>query len=93
MNEITITGDNLVDYIKTINSKDDFIKFLEYLNIDFELGKNHWENDDLKSFLDGMLGFTQAIDGYYKNTGETIDTDIITWRMFAEILLAAKVYE
>jgi len=30
--------------------------------------------------------------GYYKNMGETVDVENITWQMAAEMLLAATVY-
>jgi hypothetical protein len=30
--------------------------------------------------------------GYYKNMGEDVDVERITWRMAAEMLLAATVY-
>jgi hypothetical protein len=32
------------------------------------------------------------MDGFYKNMGETVDVETVTWRMAAQMLLAASVY-
>ncbi len=87
-----IVGDDLFDYVRTINSRDDFIYFIQSLNADYRMKREEWENDDLESFLEGLSGFTQSIDGYYKNRGDVVDIETITWRMLAEILLAATVH-
>jgi hypothetical protein len=91
MNQI-VCGDQLVDYAKTIKSKEDFSYFLKCLIQDYKQNQNEWENSDLASYLEGINGFTSDMSGYYKNLGEDVDTREITWRLMAEILLAASVY-
>lgn len=88
-----IVGDDLFDYARTVNSRDDFIKFVEFLNADYRVKNDEWGNTDLESFLGGLSGFAQDMDGYYKNMGDVVDVEAITWRMAAEMLLAARVYE
>ncbi|MCB9333485.1 MAG: hypothetical protein H6574_20695 [Lewinellaceae bacterium] len=66
---------------KIINQQD-FVSFLNKLIMDFNQNKNQWENDDLLSFLKGLEGY--ASDKFH---GE------VSWKTFAEILLAARVYE
>ena len=87
-----MVGDDLFAYAKTVNSRTDFVKFVEYLNQDFQRKRSEWGNNDLESFLTGLSGFTQDMDGYYKNIGETVNVEDITWRMAAQMLLAATVY-
>ena len=77
----------------TVKSRTDFIIFVDALNRNYELHKEVWENGNLESFLSGLSGFVQDMGGFYKNMEEDIDIEIITWRMTAQMLLAAKVYE
>ncbi|RKP43257.1 DUF7660 family protein [Trinickia fusca] len=87
-----MVGDDLYDYARTVNSREDFIKFVEYLNEDYGQQQGQWENLTLGSYLGGLSAFATDMAGYYKNMGETVDVNTITWRMAAEMLLAATVY-
>ena len=87
-----MTSDELFDYAKTVRTRDEFVKFVEFLNEDLHAHKDEWENVDLQSFLGGLSGFARNVAGYYKNMGESVDAENITWRMAAEMLLAATVY-
>jgi hypothetical protein len=87
-----MTSDELFDYAKTVKSREDFVKFTESLNQDFNKNKQEWENIDLQGFLGGLSGFAKNMGGYYRNSGESVDIEDITWRMAAEMLLAATVY-
>jgi len=86
-------GDDLFDYAKTVASREDFVKFVEYLNHDYHQRNGDWGNKTLEQFLSGLSGFANDMIGYYKNIGEVVDVERITWRMAAEMLLAATVYE
>lgn len=85
-------GDDLYEYAKTVQSRDDFIKFVEYLNEDYRQQQTQWENRSLGEFLGGLSSFANDMAGYYKNMGETVDVDTVSWRLVAEMLLAATVY-
>jgi len=52
-----------------------------------------WENDDLKSFLQALEAFASSMEGYYSNMGGKFDPQHPRWANFADILLAARVYE
>jgi hypothetical protein len=67
---------------KKIENQSDFITFLISMKQDLIDNKSTWENDSLENFIDGLIG-------YIKDK----DQDVITWKVFAELLLAAKVYE
>lgn len=76
-----------------INSKKDFEKFMISLLDYLKTSKLEWENRNLEDYLEGIYGFTHDLDGFYKNKGESADTEKPNWRMLANILLAAIHYE
>jgi len=45
------------------------------------------------SFIEGIASFAQDIDGYYKNMEFDTTAETPTWRIFAQILKGATVYE
>jgi hypothetical protein len=85
-------GDDLFAYAKSVSSRAEFVRFVDYLNADFRERPDEWENNTLEGFLGGLSGFAQDMAGFYKNMGESIDVETVTWRMAAQMLLAAKVY-
>lgn len=87
-----MVGDDLFDYAKTVVSREDFVKFVGYLNDDYQHKRDEWGNKTLEEFLGGLSGFANDMAGYYKNMGEAVNVESITWRMAAEMLLAATVY-
>jgi hypothetical protein len=76
-----------------VKSKEDFEEFLHLLLQDLREKRLAWENTDLESYLGGLHGFVLDLKGYYQNCGEVVDVSHPTWKMFADILLAARVYE
>ena len=82
----------MYDFAQSVKSREDFIRFVDHLNDNLDEFRSQWENDDLKSFLRGLASFSNDIKGYYQNMGEKVDANVITWRMAAQMLLAAKVY-
>lgn len=78
---------------KAIQSRADFSAFIQMLLQDFKKHPKEWENDTLESFLEGLSGFVYSMEGYYKNSGVNIDLRTPSWRVFADALLAARVYE
>ena len=89
-----MTYDNdLFSYARRLDSREDFTKFIELLVEDYKARHDEWSNNNLESFLDGLSGFVRDMDGYYKNIGESVDTEVVSWRIVAEMLLAATVYE
>ena len=88
-----MTGDELVEFAEAIKSKDDFIKFMGFYLEDFHNNLDEWDNADLPSYLAGLNGFISNMKGYYQNRGMEVDLDNPSWRMLAEALLAACVFE
>ncbi|MBJ7534910.1 hypothetical protein JDN40_12410 [Rhodomicrobium vannielii ATCC 17100] len=88
-----MNGDDLVDIARMVASRRDFLSFMDILIQNRKKYPGEWDNNDLDSYLYGLAGFTQGMEGYFKNIGENVDADQLTWRALALMLLAAKVYE
>ena len=84
---------DIYDFVENIKTKDDFENFMSMLIKDLKENRADWENNELEPFLDGIRRFTGVLDNYYINSGIEADTSIPTWKMLAEVFLAAKVYE
>jgi hypothetical protein len=89
---MTLAGDALFDYARTVKSRSEFVRFVEFLNTDLRENRDEWENNNLESFLSGLSGFANDMDGFYRNMGEIVDIEQLSWRMAAQMLLAARVY-
>ena len=83
---------NLSEQLDKLESKEDFSRFVLGLLEDFRINSAGWENQDLLSFLEAIAAWSEDMDGFYSNQGR--DTPKVTdWKIFAEILYAARVYE
>lgn len=76
----------------SINNKDEFVNFISALAKDFKENPDEWENKDLFSYLGAMASWIEDMDGYYENTGQSLPKDI-NWKVFSDILMAARFYE
>lgn len=65
-----------------INDKADFLRFLELLKKNLAESPEEWENDTLESFFEGLSGYC-----------EDTRANVPSWRLFADLMLGAKVYE
>jgi hypothetical protein len=86
------SGVELHERMGRIKSKEDLADFVSALKLDLEAHPLEWENPTLGRFLDAMERWIASMDSYYKNTGQP-SVEIPTWRTFADILLASKMYE
>jgi hypothetical protein len=77
---------------KEINTREDFIQFIEFLSSNARNNLNEWENKDLPSYLESMASWIEDMDGYYLNQKSPVPENI-NWAFIADILMAARVYE
>ncbi|RUO80214.1 hypothetical protein CWI84_06155 [Idiomarina tyrosinivorans] len=83
---------NLLGELNKVNTKGDLSKFIMSLVHDLKKNKAQWENDDLSSFLEAMSAWVDDMDGLYgERKNLTVDGEY--WKLFAEMLFAAKYYE
>ncbi|WP_308639595.1 DUF7660 family protein [Paenibacillus silvisoli] len=78
--------------ISEIRTKEDFLKFLSALRKDLVINKDQWENPTLEMYLEAMEAWIDTMEGYYSNTNQSIPEQP-TWKVFADILYASKIYE
>ena len=82
----------LNDYVESIQSKEDFVRFVRALEKSLRDEPEDWENSDLGTFLEAMAAWVEDMEGYYENQGEAVPRNV-SWNVFGQILLAARVYE
>lgn len=76
-----------------VNSKKQFIEFINLLRQDLVENPKSWENKNLNDFLDAIDYYAEDIQGYYENFDTNINSDEPSWQVFADIFKGAKVYE
>lgn len=86
-------GDELLTRGKAVRTRADFEEFLRLLVQNNKEQPDEWEHTSIGDFLDAMNGFVRDIEGYYRNARCDDDPETPSWKMFAEILLASRVYE
>lgn len=79
-------------FFSLINTKENVISFLELLILDLRNNPNEWENKSLESYLKAVANWTEDMEGYYQNTNQPIPQHV-DWKVFANILTAANMYE
>jgi hypothetical protein len=78
--------------IDSINTKSDFVNFIELLLQDFRNNPHEWENKTIDSFLEAASSWTEDMEWYYHNNKLPLPQNV-DWQVFANILMAAKMYE
>ncbi|MFI8981156.1 DUF7660 family protein [Ectopseudomonas khazarica] len=86
-------NDKASEIAPTIQTREDFQQFLALLAEDYRANGQEWESTDIGSFLAALISYSKDIDGYYKNTNQQVDASAPSWRVFAEMLCGARVYE
>jgi len=86
-------GSYLVELAKSVRTRADFVKFVGQFVLYSTSHPEEWSNSTLTDFLSGLRGFADEMDGYYRNTEEGLNPDLPSWRLFADMLLAARIYE
>ncbi|TDP59931.1 DUF7660 family protein [Flavobacterium dankookense] len=74
-------------------TKDEFIKSIKKLRIDFEQNNENWENKTIPDYLEALERYTEDIQSYYDNTKQEINSEKADWKIFSDILIGASIYE
>jgi hypothetical protein len=77
--------------LEHISTKEDLARFVDLLRKDFLSDPDSWENADIASFLEALAAWLRDMDGYYEKLNQSIEQP--SWKIVAEILLAARIYE
>lgn len=82
----------LAERARAVRTREDFVAFLGALNADFATNRGTWTNTDLASFLGAMAAWSEDMEGFYTNCEEDLAA-VSPWRVLADTLMAARVYE
>lgn len=82
----------LAERARTVQTREDFTVFLHAFCAEARASQASWANADLSAFLVAMSAWSEDMDGYYEKCGEDVGS-LSPWRVFADILMAARVYE
>ncbi len=82
----------LQEHATNVQSRDDFVRFVREMLRELDSAKQQWENTTLERFLEALAGWSGDMDGYYANRGQVLPEQP-SWRLMAEMLLAATIYE
>jgi hypothetical protein len=80
----------LSEQAQKVKTREDLAAFVRALHKDLAAGE--WENKDLGSYLEGLAGFVGDLEGWFKNKNQKPPAQP-DWKLLAEILLAATMYE
>jgi hypothetical protein len=83
---------SLFDIAQLVQTKEDFIQFLEVLVQDLRRDPDGWENHQLETYLEAVGAWTGDMGEFYANQG-MVEPMEVSWQVFAQILMAATVYE
>lgn len=70
-------------------NRTDFLSFIK----DFRKNSENFENNNLNDFLEALERYSEDIGEYYSNTRQDIDLTKINWKVFADLLKGASMYE
>jgi hypothetical protein len=82
----------LYETLQNVESREGFAKFIAALRLDLSERTIEWENPTLDRFLSAIEAWVGSMENYYRNTGQEFDGKP-SWRTFADILYAGKIYE
>jgi hypothetical protein len=80
------------ELVSGIASRADLVEFIRELAIDLRDQPDAWDNASFESYLDALASWTQDMDGHMATAGRTIPAEP-SWRVFGEMLIAARIYE
>ena len=82
----------LSDQVELIQEREDFVTFVHALLKRLKESSQTWENRDLESYLEAMAAWVEDMDGYFQNIGQAVPKNP-SWKLLAQILIAASIYE
>jgi hypothetical protein len=78
---------------ESVQSRQELISHLFRLMDDFDGVGNLWKNQDVYTFMQAMAAWLNDCEESYRQSGQSVDVEIPSWRLFADALSAAAVYE
>jgi len=82
----------MLEDLHPVKTKEELVKLISGLAKNIKENPDEWENKDLSTYLEAIASWIEDMDGYYENTNQPFPKDT-NWSVFADILMAARVYE
>jgi len=76
-----------------MSTQQEFIQIIEALRLNYLEHPEEWEHKTIPDFLEAIAWYAEDIDGYYKNTDQAINLELVDWKVFWDIVQWAKIYE
>lgn len=83
---------DLSTQLEAVRTRSDLVQFIRILMMDLQEHPGDWENPDLARYLGALAAWIDDMDGYFKNQNLPIPEQV-DWKLFGEMLMAAKHYE
>ncbi len=83
--------ENIDDGTLNVVDRPSFVEFVETTLL--AENKQEWEVHNIEQFIENISAYAQDIDGLYHNLGFDTSAETPTWRIFAQILKGATIYE
>lgn len=83
---------NLANMAMSVETREDFVSFTRALQRDLQDRPADWTNANLVTYLEAVASWTEDFDGFFMHEKRPIPKDA-TWKLLAQILLAARCYE
>jgi hypothetical protein len=80
------------DAAEQVSTREELAAFVRELHAELAANPDEWENATLDRFLEALSRVIDDMDGWFANRGEPVPNQP-TWRLVAESLDAARVYE
>lgn len=81
-----------IERIESILTRKDLVVFLNELHQEHRDSPQAWENNTLERFLEALAAWTEDMDGFYVNQKQKVP-EHPEWKTFAQMLVAATMYE
>lgn len=78
--------------LEQLSTKGDFLLFMKLLLKDLQNNPAGWENRSLESYLEAFARWTEDMDGFYQHQNQPVPQNI-NWKVMANMLMAARIYE
>jgi hypothetical protein len=90
---VELGGMDLEAELTRVSTREDLVDFVRLMSVVAASPESDdWENRSLPRFLEALSAWLGSMSGYYRNQGLEVP-DLPTWRLVADMLVAATIYE
>ena len=87
-----VDANSLDEMVESINSREELEQFARMLLADLRQNSEDWENPTLDRYMEALAEVISSAETVYENLGRKTPIEP-SWRLFGELLLAARYYE